>query len=48
MGVLATEAIVQTDDDTSILDNAQGTANYAAPGADRFIITLTLGFFDFR
>ena len=48
IGVTATEAIVQTDDDTSILDNAQGTANYAAPGADRFSITLTLTALDIR
>ncbi len=46
VGLLATEAIVQTDDDSSILDNAQGTANYAAPGADRFSITLTLAALD--
>ena len=46
IGLLATEEIVQTDDDPSILDNAQGTANYAAPGADRFAINLTLAALD--
>ena len=42
IGLTVTESIVQTDDDSSILDNAQGTANYAAPGADRFKMALTL------
>jgi len=42
IGLTVTESIVQTDDDPSILDNAQGTANYAAPGADRFKMLLTL------
>ena len=46
VGLLASEEIVQTDDDPSILDNAQGTANYAAPGADRFAINLTLAALD--
>ena len=46
VGLLASEEIVQTDDDPSILDNAQGTANYAAPGADRFAIDLTLAALD--
>ena len=42
VGLTVTEDIISTDDDASILDNAQGTANYAAPGADRFKMTLAL------
>ena len=46
IGLTVAESIVQTDDDSSILDNAQGTANYAAPGADRFKMLLTLSSLD--
>lgn len=36
------ESIVTSDLDESLLDPAQGVSNYAAPGADRLKITLTL------
>lgn len=34
--------IVTTNDDASLFDNAQGSTNFAAPGADRLAATLTL------
>lgn len=37
-----TESIVTSDEDSTLLDPAQGSYNYAAPGADRLKITLTL------
>lgn len=37
-----TESFVDSADDESLLDPAQGSANYAAPGADRLKIELTL------
>lgn len=42
VGLNAVESIVTPDDDESLLDNSQGTYNYAAPGAHRYVITLTL------
>jgi hypothetical protein len=36
------EEIITSDEDESLFDNAQGFSNYAAPGADRFKITLEL------
>ena len=36
------EEIITSDDDPTLTDNAQGSSNYAAPGADRFKITATL------
>ena len=36
------EKIVTSDEDSTLFDNAQGFSNYAAPGADRFKITLEL------
>jgi hypothetical protein len=36
------EEIVTSDEDETLFDNAQGFSNYAAPGADRFKITLEL------
>ena len=36
------EKIVTSDEDSTLFDNAQGFSNYAAPGADRFQITLEL------
>ena len=42
VGLKINENIVSAKDDPSLFDNAQGFTNYAAPGADRFKITLTL------
>ena len=42
VGLLITEQIITPEDDESLLDNAQGSYNYAAPGADRYQVTLTL------
>lgn len=35
VGFYTTEDIIDSNEDTSLLDNATGTYNYAAPGADR-------------
>lgn len=42
IGFIVTEEIVTADMDESLLDRAQGSPNYAAPGADRHGITLQL------
>ena len=42
VGLAITETLLSSTDDTSILDNAQGSLNFAAPGADRFKVGLTL------
>ena len=42
VGLNVTEAIVDTDEDATLKDNAQGTPNEAAPGATRYRITATL------
>ena len=42
IGFNVLETIVTSDEDPSLYDNAQGFANYAAPGADRFKIELEL------
>jgi len=42
IGFTVTETLVTPEDDPALLDNAQGTSNYAAKGAHRFKITLTL------
>ena len=42
IGLNIDEEIIGPKDDPSLYDNAQGFTNYAAPGADRFKITLTL------
>lgn len=42
IGLFATEDIITTDQDPSLLDNAQNSFNYAAPGAHRYVIDLTL------
>ena len=38
---MVTEEFVTASEDSSLLDNAQGSSNFAAPGADRLKITLT-------
>jgi hypothetical protein len=42
VGFDTVESIVQSTADTSLLDNATGTPNYTAPGADRMKLTPTL------
>ncbi len=42
VGLKIDEQIISAKDDPSLYDNAQGFTNYAAPGADRLKITLTL------
>jgi hypothetical protein len=42
IGFLVTESEVDSDADASLLDRAQGTTNYAAPGANRYGVTITL------
>ena len=42
VGFRITESIVNSFEDPSLNDNAQGFSNYAAPGADRFRIKATL------
>ena len=38
LGIVWSESIVTSSEDESLLDNSQGTPNYAAPGADRYKI----------
>jgi hypothetical protein len=42
VGLKIDELIITAKDDTSLYDNAKGFTNYAAPGADRFKLNLTL------
>ena len=42
VGLKIDELIVGSKDDESLFDNAKGFTNFAAPGADRFKINLTL------
>lgn len=42
IGLLTDERLISSADDETLLDNANGTPNFAAPGADRYAITLTL------
>lgn len=42
VGLRVSEQIITANDDSSLYDNAKGFTNYAAPGADRFKISLTL------
>ena len=42
IGLSAIETIVNSGADTTLLDNAQGSSNFAAPGADRLKLALTL------
>lgn len=40
VGFRVVESTVSSDDDETLLDNAQGSYNFAAPGADRYKISL--------
>jgi len=42
IGLSAVETIVDSGGDTTLLDNAQGSSNFAAPGADRLKLALNL------
>ena len=42
VGLKVEERLVNAKDDDSLYDNAKGFTNYAAPGADRFKLSLTL------
>ena len=42
IGFLVNESFVTSNDDVSLLDNSQGSSNFAAPGADRLQITMKL------
>ncbi len=42
IGLTVVESFISSNDDTSLVDNAQGSSNLNAPGADRFKIDLTL------
>lgn len=42
VGLRIEEKIVTSKDDSTLYDNAKGFTNYAAPGADRFQISLSL------
>jgi hypothetical protein len=42
VGLKISETIVNAKDDSSLYDNAKGFTNFAAPGADRLKISLTL------
>ena len=42
VGLTITEATIDSTGDANILDNAAGTTNYAAPGANRLKVTLSL------
>ncbi len=42
IGLKVTETLVNSNTDGTLVDNAQGTPNYSAPGADRYQISTTL------
>ena len=42
IGLLINEGIISSEDDETLFDNALGSTNYSAPGADRLKITATL------
>lgn len=46
VGFRTVESIVDSNEDTSLLDNAQGAENENAPGADRLKLTPTLAVYD--
>jgi hypothetical protein len=42
VGFVVTEEFITSAESSALLDNSQGSTNFAAPGADRLKITLTL------
>lgn len=46
IGFIVNESFVTSNEDPSLLDNAQGSSNFSAPGADRLKIHLTLAKLD--
>ena len=42
VGLLVEESVVSPEEDETLLDNAQNSYNFAAPGAHRYMIDLTL------
>jgi len=42
VGFVVTEQFITSNDNPALLDNSQGSSNYAAPGADRLKINLVL------
>jgi len=42
VGLSALEKVINSGDDATLLDNSQGSSNFAAPGADRLQISLSL------
>ena len=42
IGLDISEEVISSNDDSSLYDNAQGFTNFAAPGADRFKISVNL------
>jgi len=42
IGFRVQDPIVTSNEDSSLLDNAQGTFNFAAPGANRLVLSLSL------
>ena len=42
VGLKVTQNTISSDADADLVDNAQGSPNYSAPGADRYQITTTL------
>ena len=43
IGLTVKEMVVDSGEDSTLLDNAQGSSNFAAPGADRLKLELILG-----
>ena len=42
VGIAVSETVIDSGEDSTLLDNAQGSSNFAAPGADRLKLELTL------
>ncbi len=42
VGFLVSETFIDSEENPLLLDNSQGSSNFAAPGADRLKVTLTL------